>query len=418
MKENLILLTNYYPFHKGEEYLETEIEYLKKAFDTITIVPTMVRSDMKQTRNVPANVRVIGLVAPQGIRDKIGNFVKYVPKVFGRKEIMSHIKHESKLNLYKWAYNLYFESRAISVYKRLMDRIGLPKHDNENRVTIYSYWFYITANIGIKLKENYYRDPNIKIISRGHGYDVNDYIKPFSFLPERTYMLEKIDTLFTVSKTSRDYLRNKYKKYQEKIETAPLGVIRNKFQKSSRTPFKVVSCSTIRKLKRIDITIVALKALEDANIPYHYTHIGDGPERDEIKALARKTLKEENYTFTGAMSNEAVSQWFKNNQPDVFINTSSSEGVPVSIMEALAYATPIIASDVGGTKEVVYTGVNGVLLKNYEDIDEVSNALIKLATMEESEYQDLRYQSYNVWKNERNAAQLYTEFSENLKNHS
>ena len=118
------------------------------------------------------------------------------------------------------------------------------------------------------------------------------------------------------------------------------------------------------------------------------------------------------------MSNEAVSEWFKDNQPDVFINTSSSEGVPVSIMEALAYATPIIASDVGGTKEVVYDGVNGVLLKNYEDIDEVSNALIKLATMEESEYQDLRKRSYNVWKNERNAAQLYTEFSENLKNHS
>ena len=38
---------------------------------------------------------------------------------------------------------------------------------------------------------------------------------------------------------------------------------------------------------------------------------------------------------------------------DLFINTSSSEGVPVSIMEALSVGIPIIATDVGGTKEIV-----------------------------------------------------------------
>ena len=41
-------MTNYYPYHKGEEYLESEIEYLANEFDKVFIAPTMVQKDMKK----------------------------------------------------------------------------------------------------------------------------------------------------------------------------------------------------------------------------------------------------------------------------------------------------------------------------------------------------------------------------------
>ena len=64
MKRCLILLTNYYPFHKGEEYLESEIEHLSANFHQIFVVSTMVSKDMIQTRTVPQNVTVL----PIGIK--------------------------------------------------------------------------------------------------------------------------------------------------------------------------------------------------------------------------------------------------------------------------------------------------------------------------------------------------------------
>ena len=58
MNNCLILLTNYYPFHKGEEYLESEIAYLSEKFKDIYIISTMVSDKMEQTRQVPENVTV------------------------------------------------------------------------------------------------------------------------------------------------------------------------------------------------------------------------------------------------------------------------------------------------------------------------------------------------------------------------
>lgn len=44
----LILLTNYYPYYRGEEYIESEIEILSKNFDEILVIPTLISKNMKQ----------------------------------------------------------------------------------------------------------------------------------------------------------------------------------------------------------------------------------------------------------------------------------------------------------------------------------------------------------------------------------
>ncbi|PTK52782.1 hypothetical protein BUZ61_14360, partial [Staphylococcus nepalensis] len=81
MKKELILLTNYFPYYKGEEYLEEEIKYLAEAFDHIVIVPTMVSQKMKVTREVPDVATVIDLPFPQGLKDKAINFLKTGPNI-------------------------------------------------------------------------------------------------------------------------------------------------------------------------------------------------------------------------------------------------------------------------------------------------------------------------------------------------
>ena len=57
----LILLTNYYPFHTGEEYLEREIGIACQAFDRVLVIPTMAGLPMRQTRPIPPNTEVLRL---------------------------------------------------------------------------------------------------------------------------------------------------------------------------------------------------------------------------------------------------------------------------------------------------------------------------------------------------------------------
>ena len=57
--------------------------------------------------------------------------------------------------------------------------------------------------------------------------------------------------------------------------------------------------------------------------------------------------------FLGKLEKEKVMNFYLTNHVDLFLNTSISEGIPVSIMEAISFGIPILATNVGGTKEIV-----------------------------------------------------------------
>ena len=63
----------------------------------------------------------------------------------------------------------------------------------------------------------------------------------------------------------------------------------------------------------------------------------------------------------GHYPNEELLRYYGSNHVDLFINTSSTEGVPVSIMEAQSFGIPVIATDTGGVKEVVTEGTGSLL---------------------------------------------------------
>ncbi|MBS9538859.1 MULTISPECIES: glycosyltransferase [Staphylococcus] len=413
MKKQLILITNYYPFYKGEEYLESEINYLAEKFDEIYIIPTMINNKMNVTRILPQNAKLINLKSPQSKINKILNMIKNSREVLFKTKNLKKIIKGTKFNIYKIVYNLYIETRTIEIYKNLLALQKIPKNSSEGQIYIYSYWFYVTANLAIKIKNEFYNDQKIPIISRGHGYDINDYLKPFSFLPLREYLLDGVDRLYTVSNQSKNYLKNKFPSYSNKIEMERLGV-QSSLQDEKINNLKIiVSCSTIRKLKRLDIIIDALSRIEDCN--FKWIHIGDGESYEKISNYAKEKLEENQFQFVGRLENNEVLNFYKEVSPHCFINMSDSEGVPVSIMEAMAYSIPVIASNVGGTKEIVNNN-NGFLIDNYENVDLVATKIKKILTMDQEQYLTLKNNAYNTWKNEWNASLVYKKFANNIVN--
>jgi len=112
--------------------------------------------------------------------------------------------------------------------------------------------------------------------------------------------------------------------------------------------------------------------------------------------------------FSGSLPNKGVLNFYQQKHVDLFINVSASEGVPVSIMEVLSFGIPVLATDVGGTSEIVDNQV-GELLKTDISANEIAKKITHLASQNLDE---LRKNARIRWNDISNAETNYTEFVE------
>ncbi len=96
-----------------------------------------------------------------------------------------------------------------------------------------------------------------------------------------------------------------------------------------------------------------VKAWEGVELPLNI--IGDGPERDSLQVAAA----EKKIVFTGWMENGVVMEALKSAQFLIF-PSEWYEGFPMTLLEAFAYAVPVIVARVGGLADIVQDGVTGL----------------------------------------------------------
>jgi glycosyltransferase involved in cell wall biosynthesis len=86
--------------------------------------------------------------------------------------------------------------------------------------------------------------------------------------------------------------------------------------------------------------------------------IGDGPEREKLGQLCQKIGAEPHVIFTGRLSHQETLAFLK--KAEIFILNSRYEGLPHTVIEAMAQRCPVIATDIEGTREVVQDGKTGI----------------------------------------------------------
>jgi glycosyltransferase involved in cell wall biosynthesis len=99
-------------------------------------------------------------------------------------------------------------------------------------------------------------------------------------------------------------------------------------------------------------------ALAQSGVPYRASIVGDGPDRPGVEEAVRKTGSADRIELLG--EREDVMELLAGS--DVFVLSSRSEGMPVSVLEAMAAGLPVIASGVGGLPELVADGETGLLV--------------------------------------------------------
>ena len=413
MNKKLVLFTQEFPCGSGEPFLETELPYLEKFFDEILIVATALSKSHKQTREVSEKVKYIAVNRPKGKAKVVWgvfNGLKYADKNLIREEC-------ALKGLKKKAAAIYYYGRYKTVYKcaekEISDFIG--EVSEQTYVCLYSYWFIETAQIacdfGRKIRS---AGGSCLVCTRAHGFDLYENRNAAAFFPFRKKVLSEIDYVFPCSESGESYLKTKFPEVSEKISVRYLGTKdygENPAEGSGE--FVIVTCSNLVPVKRLHLLAEALTMLdrEYPCAPVKWVCIGDGPERVALEKIT-KEIKDISVVFTGRLKNTDILKWYQENHVDLFVNTSASEGAPVSIMEACSFGIPILATAVGGTPEIVVSELNGFLLPENVNPRELCEEI--KCCLEAKETKKLRKGARKLWEVKFDAAENYSDFAQEL----
>jgi glycosyltransferase involved in cell wall biosynthesis len=398
MLENsrIILFTRRFPYFKTEAFLEAEIQILAQVFDEIIIIPSEISNEV---RSIPINVRVDDQfsICFQNKKKRI------LKTIFSSFFWYALLKHVNQLNNLKSIKHIFQFCSSVVTYNEYLKNYTFTEKD-----ILYTYWFNEVSKSLIDLKKK----KNVKVISRAHRYDIYEGISATpDFWPFRKEVLEKIDCVFSISQNGKQYMESKYNVLNT-IKVSKLGV----FDKGILAPetgldeVYFVSVSRIDPMKRVQLiadTIVEF-ACQNPEKKIIWRHFGDGLDRNQIKASLPELI---NLTtiLEGAIPNTEVYQFYELTKVSMFINLSSSEGIPVSIMEAQSFGIPVIATNVGGSGEIVQQAT-GKLLSENPTIQEVNQAMTEIINKNLS-----REEIKAVWNRNFNAQTNYQKFANDLK---
>lgn len=363
MKSLLILLTSGFPFGRGESFLETEIKYLSKRFSRVIILPTK-KIGSVNPRVIPDNCQVDLKILSK--KSNESNFHRFFSKVTASlcfplfyKELIQIFPNKIIPSAVSKLFNF---SRDAVWTKKALNQILQSQEYSAKAGIIYSYWC-----TGMALGATYNKK-DLPVVSRIHGGDLYEDLYSKNYIPFRKSTFARLNTLFPISKYGLNYLSRKYPEYKLKYKLSRLGIpVSSKTQ--ARTDkfyvYNIVSCSSIDHNKRVDAIAIALQlfALANSERTIHWHHFGDGPLKEKVQHLLDQFPSNLTGELHGYVKNHFLLRWYEENPVHLFLNLSKSEGIPVSIMEAYSYGIPSIATNVGGTSELV-SETNGWLLNS------------------------------------------------------
>ncbi len=125
----------------------------------------------------------------------------------------------------------------------------------------------------------------------------------------------------------------------------------------------IVTVGRLIPLKRVDMLLRVLGSLPGVRLVV----AGEGPERAALESEAATLGLGSRAVFLGAVTPAAVAGLLR--ASDLFVLNSIHEGLPHVVLEAFAAGTPVLATRVGGTPEVVEHGVSGWLISSGDEAE-------------------------------------------------
>ena len=379
-KPVLLYITDGYPFKYSEVFPGDELPFLAECNWDIYLLPILKKNN--EASIVPPSVTVnTCLVASK--KQKLLFLFSFQAIKLLLQEYKSYKGKPAKVRL---------KAALGAIATALCAKNNLRKFINKHSLfkrplVVYTYWYNSTA-FGVNLLQQEF--PHIRFVSRVHGYDLYPERHKHGYLPFRFLRCKRFDAVCPVSKAGFDLL-SKDGHSPEHLHLNYLGVPATNAmaQATEAGCLAVVSCASVVPVKRLCLLLQSLAAyaIENPNLSICWQHFGGGQGLNDLRSFVKQktsALSNLRVVLYGHKPVAEVREFLASNKLDVFISVSESEGLPVSMQEAAICGIPIIATDAGGTGEIV-TKETGILLSLHYTQQNFSEALTSIQEWKNNE---------------------------------
>lgn len=218
-------------------------------------------------------------------------------------------------------------------------------------------------------------------------------LSPFQRFIEKFILTE---ILYSAQITvSRDFL--KIKNINKKIFYIPNGINVKDFGRIRSTKFKTPTLIFVGRLhpqKNIPVLFQCINTLKQEFPQIQLLIVGNGQEKNKLVALIKKLYLTKDIKLIGGITGHQLIRLYKSSH--LFILPSIYEGQPLTLFEAWAAKLPVIVTKTGDCQFLVKNGVNGYLIENPQDPNEIVNLIQKALVSKNLEKMGLN--GYNLVK--------------------
>ncbi len=403
--KTLIFLCDNYPLSAGEFFIDDEMRVIAPRFEKVILYSASARTGENLNRFVPVNAEIVQFSRQKLEVGKIKSFFRIFKPMFLRE--LAFAIHKLPMKYWVSAFKImYVDIHRATSLKNELQQFCDQSHLNVNDCVFYSYWHDYKALALAMLRKS----SGCACVARAHRWDVFADKNTIPYLPFKRFILNNLSKTISISKAGKEYFNTYVGNCDDKVFVSFLGKINERKPVTERRCDEVLicSCSNLIPVKQVDRIIEVISQLEINNL--RWIHFGDGPLRAELEAMAKKMLPNVNYEFRGIVPNNEILDFYASQYVDLFINLSSSEGIPVSIMEALSAGIPVVATNVGGTGEAV-NNTNGFLVPAEFNTDDVAKTISIYLNLDSVQQQQYRRNAYDFWRENFEAGKNYEEFS-------
>lgn len=151
----------------------------------------------------------------------------------------------------------------------------------------------------------------------------------------------------------------------------------------------VVAVGRLRHVKGFDLLLAAWAKVCQRNLDWKLVIVGGGEEAQNLQQMAQNLAIEQRVDFVGSCSD--ITEYYK--KSSIFCLSSRSEGFGMVLLEAQAFALPIVAFDCEmGPAELIHDQVNGFLCAK-ENPHDLAKKLLKIIDLDQKKYQQFSQQA-------------------------
>jgi colanic acid/amylovoran biosynthesis glycosyltransferase len=393
----LLVFSNAYPFGIHETFLAGELEALAARFDEVLLTPLWAQPG--PARALPANVR-LGQPLLESRWPRLHVLWRGALNTAPWPSLAAELARLAKAPALEAAARLgYATLRA----RALAHNAQLQALLTGNAALAYFYWGVGTADVLAFVR------PRMPTVVRFHGSDLYEGAWG-GYLPLRDAVVRHVDHALCVSEHGLRHLSNRHPELGTRARLFRLGVSAlGRNPEAAGEPLRLLSCAFATPGKRLPLIARALARIDQ---PTEWTHIGDGPDLAEVRALCKQLPSQVEVRLLGNLSHDQVHDELACRHVDLFLSVSASEGLPVSIMEALSFGVPVIATDVGGCRELVEPR-SGVLLPADPSPEQLAQAIT--AFRARTDHAALRRGAREVWAERVNGQANFAAVADHLR---